>query len=577
MCDNINIFVLDKKYKKIFEKYNFKYNRNILDNDNLFIELCKVPNINYNYIKSFINSNVINFRLKNIENKIGFDYILGNFDNLDCNSGLDNVMNIIYLLKVLIKYFDKKYRLILLDKITQKLNLFINNKVLYSSLKSFYISVKKTKILKYEDNNFDLDKILDKLNNSNINNIENYILKLIKFIDSIDNFHLSNVITILYNLLDNDSLVNISNILFLLNKCISRVRLENNDLMLVLNKCSNDIYNYIYFMNNNKLVDKIIIINFVQKLGYNLKSFSNIDNLNLKRGFIFGLINLNDRRNYLLKYQPNKSVMELIINCYLRTINSINFLLPNNFYINSDNSYFYIIEKYDNDLYKYFNYMGSIGKYLNFKTILKITLFIMECLELLHNNNIIHSDLKLENIVLNYNDSGVISSIKLIDFDVAIFDKIPNCLLNLPDKYDKIIRNNKIRGTKIYMLNSETMSFKNDIYSFGILCLLLLYKNVKLILGLKISLTEDKKLIIKYQSLIKKLTILRDNFVDNNSKLKMLNLVCNILVKDNMKDFFEDNLISDFNIYRDFILSCIKNKYSINDLIKNYRNIFMNI
>lgn len=221
--------------------------------------------------------------------------------------------------------------------------------------------------------------------------------------------------------------------------------------------------------------------------------------------------------------------------------------------------------------------MGSIGKYLNFKTILKITLFIMECLELLHNNNIIHSDLKLENIVLNYNDSGVISSIKLIDFDVAIFDKIPNCLLNLPDKYDKIIRNNKIRGTKIYMLNSETMSFKNDIYSFGILCLLLLYKNVKLILGLKISLTENKKLLIKYQSLLKKLTILRDNFVNNNSKLKMLNLVCNILVKDNMKDFFEDNLISDFNIYRDFILSCIKNKYSINDLIKNYRNIFMNI
>lgn len=322
-----------------------------------------------------------------------------------------------------------------------------------------------------------------------------------------------------------------------MNKCISRVRLENNDLMLVLNKCSNDIYSYIYFMNNNKLVDKIIIINFVQKLGYNLKSFSNIDNLNLKRGFIFGLINLNDRRNYLLKYQPNKSVMELIINCYLRTINSINFLLPNNFYINSDNSYFYIIEKYDNDLYKYFNYMGSIGKYLNFKTILKITLFIMECLELLHNNNIIHSDLKLENIVLNYNDSGVISSIKLIDFDVAIFDKIPNCLLNLPDKYDKIIRNNKIRGTKIYMLNSETMSFKNDIYSFGILCLLLLYKNVKLILGFKISLTENKKLLIKYQSLLKKLTILRDNFVDNNSKLKMLNLVCNILVKDNMKDF----------------------------------------
>ena len=576
MCDNINNFILDRKYKKIFEKYNFKYSKNILDNDNLFIELCKVPNINYNYLKSFININVINFGLKNIENKTGFDYILSNFDNLDYNSSLDDVINLIYLLKVLIKYFDKKYRLILMGKITEKLNLFINNKVLYSSLKSFYISIKKIKDLKYENNNFDLDKILYKLNNSNTNNIENYILKLIKSIDIIDNIYLSNIINILYNLLGNDSLGNINNILFLLNKCIAKVGIENNDLMLVLNKCSNDIYSYIYFMNNNKLVEKTIIINFVQKLGYNIKSFSNIDSLNLKRGFIFGLTNLNANSDYLLKYQPNKSVMELIINCYLRTINSVNFLLPNNFYINSDNSYFYIIEKYNNDLYKYFNYMGSIGKYLNFKTIVKITLFIIECIELLHSNNIIHSDLKLENIVLNYDSDGVISSIKLIDFDVAIFDKIPNCLLNLPDKYDKIIKNKKMRGTKIYMLNSETMSFKNDIYSFGILCLLLLYKNVKLFLGLKISLTENKKLLIKYQSLIKKLTILRDNFVDNNSKLKMLNLIGNIMIKHN-KDFFEDNLISDFNIYKDFILSCIKTKYGINDLIKNYRNIFINI
>ena len=573
MCNN---FILDKKYKKIFEKYNFKYSKNILDNDNLFIELCKVPNINYNYLKNFININVINFGFKNIENKIGFDYILSNFDNLDCNSSLDNVMNIIYLLKLLIQYFDKKYRIILMGKITEKLNLFINNKVLYSSLKSFYISIKKIKDLKYENNNFDLDKILYKLNNSNIKTIDIYILKLIKYIDNIDKIYLSNIINVLYNLLDNENLCNINNILYLINKCIIRVGLENNNLMLVLSRCSSDIYSYIYFMNNNKLVDKSIIINFVKKLGYNIKSFSNIDSLNLKRGFIFGLTNLNNNSDYLLKYQPNKSVMELIINCYLRTINSVNFLLPNNFYINSDNSYFYIIQKYNNDLYKYFNYMGSIGKYLNFKTIIKITLFIMESLELLHSNNIIHSDLKLENIVLNYDNGGIISSIKLIDFDVAIFDKIPNFLLNLPDKYDKIIKNKKIRGTRIYMLNSETMSFKNDIYSFGVLCLLMLYKNIKLILVLKILLTENKKVLIKYQSLIKKLTLLKYNLIDDNNKLKMLNLIGNIMIKHN-KDFFEDNLISDFNIYKDFILSCIKTKYDIKDLIKNYRNIFMNI
>ena len=64
------------------------------------------------------------------------------------------------------------------------------------------------------------------------------------------------------------------------------------------------------------------------------QSFKNIDTLNLKRGFIFGLTNKKDQKDYLLKYQPNKSVMELIINSYLKEHKFSNFLIPLNFFIN---------------------------------------------------------------------------------------------------------------------------------------------------------------------------------------------------------------------------------------------------
>ena len=595
-----NILLSYSRFKRIFEKYNCSYNINIDVNDKniLFIELCKIPNISYSYIKNCIINNSIDFSKKDNSNSSAYEYILSNFDKFKSDESYNNIKNSIETLKLFIKYITKKNRYILLNKINEKIKLFIENKLVYSSLKSFYIYIKKEKELSYnvssniasnigsniasniESNIINVNSILKILNETTDNKkIIYYINKLLKNIDNIKDIHFKNIILTLNNLLNNNdlNLDNIEELLLLINKCKNKLNESNNDLEKLLKNCDSSIYDYIFFLNNdnNQYVSKEVIINFISKLDYSIKSFKNIDTLNLKRGFIFGLTNKKDQKDYLLKYQPNKSVMELIINSYLKEHKFSNFLTPLNFFINSDNSYFYIIEKYRTDLYKYFNLLEYVNKFLTFNEIIYITKFIMESIDILHKNNIIHSDLKLENIILNHDLSGSITDLKIIDFDVALFNSIPPQLLPVPEKYQKVFNNKKIRGTRIYMLKSELMSFKNDIYSLGVVSLVLLYKNTKLILTLiKKSFSNDniknKKIIIKYQSLIKKMTHLRDVIEEDDNKIKMLNLISNILSKDNNIKFFDVNNIVKFKFYKEFIINCIKTKYSITDLINKY-------
>ena len=586
-----NILLSYSRFKRIFEKYNFSYNINIDFNDKniLFIELCKIPNINYSYIKNCIINNSIDFSKKDNSNSSAYEYIVSNFDKFKSDESYNTIKNSIETLKLFIKYITRKNRYILLNKINEKIKLFIENKLAYSSLKSLHIYIKKEKELSSNvssnigsnnSNIINVNSILKKLEEINDNKkIYYYIKKLLINIDNINNIHFKNIILTSNNLLNNNALNldNIEELLLLINKCKNKLNESNNDLERLLKNCDSSIYDYIFFLNNNnnQYVSKEVIINFISKLDYSIKSFKNIDTLNLKRGFIFGLTNKKDQKDYLLKYQPNKSVMELIINSYLKEHKFSNFLIPLNFFINSDNSYFYIIEKYRTDLYKYFNLLEYVNKFLTFNEIIYITKFIIESIDILHKNNIIHSDLKLENIILNHDLYGSITDLKIIDFDVALFNSIPPQLLPVPEKYQKVFNNKKIRGTRIYMLKSELMSFKNDIYSLGVVSLILLYKNTKLILTLiKKSFSNDniknKKIIIKYQSLIKKMTHLRDVIEEDDNKIKMLNLISNILTKDNNIKFFDDINIDNFKFYKEFIINCIKTKYSINELISKY-------
>lgn len=81
---------------KIFDKYKFDYDKNILNNDinEKFIEICKIPNINYKIIKKCIFSN------KDLNLKLSYDHILNNFKT----ANNEDIINYIEIIKLYVKY-----------------------------------------------------------------------------------------------------------------------------------------------------------------------------------------------------------------------------------------------------------------------------------------------------------------------------------------------------------------------------------------------------------------------------------------------------------------------------------------
>jgi serine/threonine protein kinase len=568
--------------------------------ENIFIELCKSNNSNFLELKNIILNNIN----ENNYSKL-YTYLYNKFINQN-----NNIKTNIELIKYFLKYINNESINILVEEINNKNVFFINNKTIYSSLKSLLITCKKNK----KNNNIissnkkslyilisdKINIILNKLKTIvDTNKIIYYINKISIYLDkSNKNINYNNIILELNNLYINDLIINdnilsdnlinkisknstvndynyIELILKLINKCKQIGNISINELNSILINIDKNIYNYIYYLNDNIFEEKNNAINFVNKLGYEKKNFDEIDLLSLKRGYIIGITQNNI--DYLLKYQPNKSTMELIINCYLKNLNYNNFLIPELFFINNDNSYFYIIKKYNTDLYKYFNILEKNNKILTFNNILNIIYFIIKSINILHNNNIIHSDLKLENIVLNVDENYIFKDLKIIDFDVALFNKIPDYIesISISEKYQKILTNKKPRGTKIYMLKDKLMSFNNDIFSLGVIALVLLYKNIKLILSYNKTI-ENKKMA-------KKLTSFRNNIEDNKNKMKMINTIEEYLKKEcNSKDLLNNNTINNnffnnnidkFKIYKNFINDSINNKLNIKSIIEKYEEI----
>jgi hypothetical protein len=577
---NSNIILIKKKILQYFKNYNIKYKSDIFkcSENILFLELCKIPNIHFKIIKLFFNSDL------KFDKEKSYKYIYNSF----IRSSFENIENNIKCIKYFVKYLDNNEKTILKKTIHNILDKYNNNKIIYSSLKSLSIYINKylnDSLNKYINNkkiNIILKEISELNNNSklslNINKILHYINKNDKYINY------SNIFKVFKKLLNNKDIIdiiknsNIKTILNIINKCKKNILIPDNDFENILLKTDPNIYDYIYFLNNddNLILDKEKTLLFLSNFDYYKKNFKEIDNLNLKRGFIQGIIK--DNKDYLLKYQPNKSVMEIILNCYLKKYNSKYFLIPELFYMNGDNSYFYIIEKYNTDLYKYFNILEENNKILTFSKILYILKFLINSIVELHSNNIIHSDLKPENIVLNYdnNNIGNILDLKVIDFDVGVFNNIPKNILPIPEKYEKTINNKKIRGTRIYMLKNKMMEYKNDIFSLGVILLILLFKNIKLIIILKKKeLNINKKTEIKYQSLIKKLNLLRDKIEDYNSKIKILDLI-KIFLKKNKNEifnFFDIDDIQTFDIFIELIIDCLNTKLDIHELKNKYKSI----
>jgi serine/threonine protein kinase len=573
------------KYENIINKYKIKNFNN--DHKLLFLELCKIKNINQKYIINYIKEyKSINYDYYDINKKNSFNYIYENF----INSDEKYIINYINIIKKFIIYIDKSDVKILINEINKKINKYSSNQNIYLSLKSLNIFCNKY----FFKNNLikRINNILNAIKNTdNIKRIIFYVKKILYYIDKNNNLKIDylEIINILENILYNDDILKDNNteyILLLLNKCKKINNITYNELENVLVKIDNNIYDYIYFLRNNTILNnKESIIYFLEKLNYFKKDIEEIDKLNLKRGFIQGLIKNN--KNYLLKYQPNKSVLELLFNIYIKLLNNINneiinsyFLIPILFIINIDNSYFYIIEKYDTDLNKYFSILHENKKILSFDKIIEISLFLIKSISILHKNNIIHCDLKLENIVVNTDENNNIKELKIIDFDVSVFNNIPNELDNISEKYKKILNNRKQRGTRIYMLKNNYMEFNNDIYSLGVVLLVLFYKNIKLLILqkkkiLENSLKQDKKKIIKYQNILKKLNNLKDNIEDDDNKIKILNLLEYYLKRYKNDGIYFLGINSDKFIYfKELIIDCIHTKLNINELYNKYISIF---
>lgn len=129
-----------KNIVKIFEKYNISPIIDFSNKDILFIELCKIQNIEKHYIKNCIFYNYdLDYEYLDNNHLRAYDYIQKYF----INSNNETIKESILLLKLFIPNISKNDKYILISHINDKINEFSNNKIIYSSLKAFLIYVKK--------------------------------------------------------------------------------------------------------------------------------------------------------------------------------------------------------------------------------------------------------------------------------------------------------------------------------------------------------------------------------------------------------------------------------------------------
>jgi hypothetical protein len=119
------------------------------------------------------------------------------------------------------------------------------------------------------------------------------------------------------------------------------------------------------------------------------------------------------------------------------------------------------------------------------------------------------------------------------------------------------------------MFKDELMSPNSDIYSIGVIALILLYKSVKLMLHL-----DNKQ---KNNSNIKKLSLLRKSIDDDKIKIKILSKIEKIISSDKYQ-YFSNNNIDLFIKLKIFIIECINidNKYTVDEFLYNYNTVFSN-
>ena len=470
------------------------------------------------------------------------------------------------------KYFEKYNdieNLILENKIQDEEDILINLKDDLKTINKYKNLVNKSKaiMIKINKSKYLLQnkKKLEKSINQKIDLLNHHNVTTLSLIfDSYKTY-----LNINYDLLNNK----IENILLNINK------FQYLDFYSIVNHKKNNkknnlekLINSISFKNSFLFSPKIIffdifdvfdsyssIINFIDKFNY---TYYKKSKKLLKRGFLFEAYNKDFNKDYIIKYQPNKSFIEILMNKYLSKYNHLQdyILYPEYFFINKNNSYFYIIEKYDCDLYQF---LKKRKKPIDDFQIIFIIQFLIKIIYYLHNLNIIYADLKLENLVVKIKDNNI-KKMKLIDFDVSLFNDIPSEFSNFDPKILKLLNNKKPRGTKIYMSNNETMEKSNDIYSLGTFIIILFYKNI-----MKILYENEEKLSDNLLSkMYNRLTFYKNKLEEDEYKIKLMKYIFRIY-NDRRFNKYWTHHISIKDIYIN-IKRCINQTVSIDELFNEF-------
>ena len=219
--------------------------------------------------------------------------------------------------------------------------------------------------------------------------------------------------------------------------------------------------------NNNTIVDNPIDINYILTSEY-FKDKYILDKVlySCKTKIIAKLSNHNDDTSIIIKvhiglddYENNYkifNILQLVKSKYI--IKHIDLLVK---------------EKYWCEIYEYFDgynlkeYIESVTMDIN--DIMYIFMQIVQGIHILHNNNIIHCDIKLQNIMINNN-----KQIKIIDFDLSkITSDYHTCDYIFgtfeyisPESYDLCIHSKKSDvwelGILLYYLIAKEFPYDND-------------------------------------------------------------------------------------------------------------------
>jgi hypothetical protein len=333
-------------------------------------------------------------------------------------------------------------------------------------------------------------------------------------------------------------------------------KIEKHNNMCKIIQAFDNQQSLIYLGPSHVLEEPTTVLHFAQQCDYHYVEKDKLNKNKLKRGFIH--VVEKDTQKYIIKYQPNKSFIEIIMNIFLQNLpNAKKYIcFPEQIVMNHNNSYFYIIQKYDCDLFKFFQHKI----WLNEKQIQKIFYFMCKSIHFLHKHNIIYADLKLENIVVQLKENKI-HQLKLIDFDVSLFNQLPQCLESFDQEIKNIFENKKCRGTKIYMKKTKTMDFNNDIYSIGVALIVLLYKNVLVILEKEKSNVEENV----FEKIKAKLGKFKNKLEQENTKFELLNYIVRIYKNRRFSIYWKEENIN-LSILRKLIHQCLNNEINIQDL-----------